>query len=366
MVNNLTRKAIMCAFPAFVIAGSANALDVKVSGYVKLDATYDTDQRQGDFTYAATLSTGDEGDTKEGGFNMHARESRIKFTASGNGYTAVIEGDFFGAAGGENVSNSNGLRQRLAFVKTGNWLFGQSWSNFMDFMTWPTTLDFAGSPGVSFIRQAQIRYTNAGFSAALENPEARIVDATNTSLTSVDPLPDVTFKYRSDGDHMGFHASTVIRSIEADLGADTESVTAIGAQAGIVFKTDSGGKFGLKVIAGEPGRYQQEKFFFPDVILIDGDLEVIESTSFQLSYGQTLSNGSFNLGYGQLDIDDEFEAQVATVGGFETVSEFHINRIWNVGKNMQYGIEVGYGEREDFSGDDGDNTRVQFSAKYSF
>ncbi|MGH1484615.1 MAG: DcaP family trimeric outer membrane transporter [Cellvibrionaceae bacterium] len=366
MVNHLPRKVMLCTLPLLMASGAINAAEVNISGYVKLDAIYDTDQRQGDLSFANQLETGDAADSEEGGFRMHARESRIRLTGSHSDSKVVIEGDFFGSGGNEAVSNSRGFRLRHAYGQHGNWTIGQNWSTFMDFMTYPKTLDFGTQPGVSFIRQAQIRYTSGNFSVALENPEASIRDASNVALTSVDPLPDVIAKYRSEGDKFGFYAAALLRDIEADLGDETESANATALHAGLVFKTGSGGRLGLNIITGQPGRYQQEKWSFADAILIDGDLEVIESTSFQLTYKHKLSNGSFNISYSELEIDDEHEAEVVAVGGFETVSEFHINRIWAVGKKIEYGIEVGLGEREEFSGDDGDNTRIQFSAKYKF
>jgi len=365
-MKNSIKNIAVCAFPLLVCATSAHALDVKISGYAKLDMTYDADQRQGDFAYAGGLNTGAAADTAEGGFNAHARESRIRFDAVHNDYKVVAEGDFFGNGGNEFVSNSNNFRIRSFYGQSGNWLAGQTWSTFMDFMNWPGTLDFAGTPGQSFIRQGQLRYSSGGLSVALENPQAGIRDLAGETITSTDPLPDLVVKYRKEGDRFGFYAAGLVKNVEADLGADTVSTTASALHAGAVLKTGSGGRLGLSFIAGSPGRYQQDKFFFPDFLLVNGDVEAIDSTAVQFTYNQPLSNGSMNFTYAKLDIDDEFASGIATIGGFETASEVSINRVWSAGENVSYGLELGYGEREDFSGETGDNTRLQFSAKYKF
>lgn len=366
MVNHFSRKMVLFTLPLLMASGATHAVEIGVSGYAKIDTIYDTDQRQGDLSFANQLETGASADSEEGGFRQHARESRIRLTATDTDFKVVAEGDFFGAGGNEVVSNSNTFRLRHFYGQSGRWTAGQNWSTFMDFMSFPTVLDFGTGPGVSFIRQSQIRYTNGGFSFALENPETTIRSSANATLESTDPLPDIVAKYRSEGETFGFYIAGLLKKIEADTGDSTESTSASAIHAGAVFKTSSGGRIGLNVITGEPGRYQQEKWSFADAILIDGELEAIKSTSVQLTYKQKLSNGSFNVSYGKLTIDDEHAAEVTAVGGFETVSEIHVNRIWTVGKNIEYGGEVSFGEREEFSGDKGDNTRLQLSAKYKF
>ena len=344
------------------VKSDANQLDVNFSGYVKLDAIYDSDQDQGDLSFSRGLATGAAEDDTDGGFRIHARESRLRLTADRGEYKAVIEGDFFGGGGNEFVSNSHSFRLRHAYGLRGNWLAGQTWSTFMDFMNFPKLLDFGSGPGVSFIRQAQLRYTSGNLSLALENPETGIEGADST-----DPLPDVVVKYRNEGDTHGYYIAGLFKSIEGRIGGDTESTTAVGLHAGYVFKTSSKGRLGINIITGAPGRYNQEKWAFSDAIVVGDDLEEIESTSYQLTFKQPLADGgSFNIDYGLLTIDDEFENEIVAIGGYEEVSEFHINRIWHLDDNVDYGIELAHSIREEFSGEDGDNTRLQFSAKYSF
>ena len=344
-------------------------MEVKFSGYAKLDAIYDVDQPQGDLSFANQLETGDATNSQNASFRMHARESRLNITASHEGAKVVIEGDFFGAGGNELVSNSRTFRLRKFYGDHGNWRMGQDWSTFMDFMAFPKSLDFGTNPGVSFIRQALIRYSVNGFAVAIENPESRLADATDTALTATDAVPDLVVKYRKEGSQFGFYGAALLRQLEAEVDAagDTESTFSFAIHAGGVLKLPNGARLGGSIITGSAGRYSQERWSFEDAILINGDLEAIESTALELSYKQPIGNGSsFNAGLGILTIDDEFEEEVAAVGGFDQVSEFFANYIHKLSEKVEMGVELSYGERENFDGTDGDNTRLQFSGKYSF
>src|SRR3546814_10282620 len=77
--------------------------------------------------------------------------------------------------GNEVSTNTHGLTLRQAFVTWNNWLAGQAWSNFQDVAALPEAVDFVGvTEGTTFVRQAQIRYTNGPFSVALENPHTTV------------------------------------------------------------------------------------------------------------------------------------------------------------------------------------------------
>ena len=71
-----------------------------------------------------------------------------------------FEGDFFGSGGNQIFSNSTSFRLRHAFGSVGGLLAGQTWSNFMPIESYPGTVDFNGPAGLTFIRQAQLRYTH--------------------------------------------------------------------------------------------------------------------------------------------------------------------------------------------------------------
>ena len=185
--------------------------EFEISGYVKGDFIFDTQEGAGDFFVTESLTTDDAGD--ESRFRAHARQSRLRFktftTTDWGELTTHIEGDFFGGGGNEAFSNSNPFRLRHATATIGGLRVGQYWTNFMPIESYPATVDFQGPAGIPFIRQMQVRYThdvtgNLSLSGSLENSEFSGRD-TNGFLTEsinlgiragVDKAPDLTLAAR--------------------------------------------------------------------------------------------------------------------------------------------------------------------------
>src|SRR5689334_19303444 len=169
---------------SFKIPGSDTS--VTLGGYVKFDAIL-SDKSTG------VDSVGDQqlninlvpvgptaGQHKKDQVTLHARQTRLSLgtstpTAYGN-LTTYIEGDFFGADGNESVTNSNGFRIRHAYGSLGNLSAGQYWTNVFNEQAYPETLDFGGTVGEIFVRQAQLRWTEkfsrGDWSVSAENPES--------------------------------------------------------------------------------------------------------------------------------------------------------------------------------------------------
>lgn len=188
---------------SFLIPGTNT--EFKIGGYVKADFIYDIKQKQGNSINPATLEkklkidpeTKEEQEYDQGEFQAHARQSRVNIST----YTPTplgelitfIETDFYGAGGNQNQSNSYGVRLRHAYGQIAGLLFGQYWSNFGAIDAIPGTVDFYGPEGYTFIRQAQLRWTQMideklKFSVSLENPEAN----QNFGGKFLDKLPDGT------------------------------------------------------------------------------------------------------------------------------------------------------------------------------
>ena len=125
----------------------AGDTQVTLSGYVKADFISDSGNDLGDSFGASGIPVdGAEGD---GNFRIHARQTRFRIKsesdlASGKKIKTLLEGDFFGGGANEIVSNSSSFRLRHAYLEVGGWGFGQFWTNFMDFIAYPTTVDFFG------------------------------------------------------------------------------------------------------------------------------------------------------------------------------------------------------------------------------
>lgn len=152
----------------------ADEFSLKLSGYVKTDVFYDTQQsvtaREGHlYLYPAPELKDANGNdlNSETSFNFLSVQSRINVTASGTEalgakIKGVIEADFFGNAD----TDVNGFRLRHAYV-TLTWdktslLVGQYWIPMMIVESCPGTVSFnTGAPFQPFGRNPQIRLSQS-------------------------------------------------------------------------------------------------------------------------------------------------------------------------------------------------------------
>jgi len=186
-------------FPgSFKLPGSDTS--IAIHGYTKLDMIYSFDARMGDSFAESTIPGNHSGASDNGPqFRAHARQSRLTIeTRTPTNYGqlgTLIQTDFFGtspgSAGGNNTSN---IRLRQAYGTLGNWLFGQTWTNFTDVSDQAETLDFFGPAGTIIARQAQVRYIYMmgkwQLTGSLENPAGQVgLVAENTAGAPVVFVP---------------------------------------------------------------------------------------------------------------------------------------------------------------------------------
>ena len=165
--------------PSTIMTAANPGTRFSYGGFIKLDAMV-TDTDDGKiadggagrmFYLPASLPVGGEGGSAYTDFG--AQFSRFWFSADhttdgGAKVKAYIEADFFGGSsaglGNETATNTHGVTLRQAYVSWGDWLAGQTWSNFMDTAALPDAVDFVGvTDGTVFVRQAQIRYKYSAF-----------------------------------------------------------------------------------------------------------------------------------------------------------------------------------------------------------
>ena len=218
-LSTAVRRVSMCAATTTLLTttGLVQPLEVKVGGYVKVDAIYDLDQDLGPSLDASVIDT-TPGLPSNPNFQMHAKQTRINVTATQEKVNVFVEGDFYGGQGTELVSNSAHFRLRHAYGKVGNFLAGQTWSTFLD-ATWivsPSTVDFAGPAGaINTVRQTQFRWTvTEGLDLAIENPENQI-----RAEVHADTLPDFVARYASTG-KISWQAAGLLQRFEVAGGAN--------------------------------------------------------------------------------------------------------------------------------------------------
>lgn len=206
-----------------------DSIDVKVYGYVKLDAFYDTREtvngREGHFLlWPAPPDYDAEGvdRAQHGSFNMLAVQTNLGVKVQGpkvlNAETmAKVEGDFFG----QRNDNINLIRLRHAFFqmkwKSTDLLIGQYWNPVFNLGAFPHTVSFTtGTPILPFSRNPQVRVTQHFGNFALmgivqsqrdypsygPNPDNPNLSIANSSFLKNSGLPEfhakLTYDYKKN------------------------------------------------------------------------------------------------------------------------------------------------------------------------
>jgi hypothetical protein len=364
---------------AYTFKDSSGDVEFKVGGYAKLSAIYSgtnsgkLDNTLGRNIYLPTATPVGNGDSYQT-LDLTARESRINFgaktTQGGHKLSMFLEMDFLGTSdGNEIVSNSYSPRMRHFFFTFDNWLFGQTWSTFMDTAALAESVDFLPSPeGIVFIRQAQVRYTAGNVQIALENPESYVTnggtDAANRTDGDVGILPDLTanMKLKVEGGHLRFNG--LFRQISVDQPGIDKSEFGFGIGVSGKIKVGSTDDVRFSANYGDGmGRYTSLGLV-KDGILINGNIETVKSLAISGAYRHVWDEkSSSNIILSMADIDNPNGAAGNENKGSTSIQ---INYLFRPVKQVSYGIMYLGGTRETENGDDGRLNRIQAAAKYSF
>lgn len=350
-------------------------------GYVKLDAMY-SDYSDGnpadgsigrDFYVPSTTPV--NGDSDDGVFDMHAKQTRFYLGTKGNydGHElgGRIEMDFLLSPGGnERVSNSYNPRLRHAFITYDKWLFGQTWSTFQNVGALPDTLDFIGpAEATIFMRQAMIRYTSGPWAIALENNDTTIYPGEDDGRISTDSgsLPDLTGRYTFSGDWGNLVLAGLVRQLKWEDGATDVDDDLVGYGVSVSGKFNLFARDDFKWMANygsAMGRYIGLNFAPGAAAKADGDLDEIDSWSAFGAYRHWWNDKyRTTVQAGYLDVDNPSAA-----GGTANKIAYNgsVNLIYQPVPKFFFGGELKYGYRETENSDDGEFVRFQFSARYNF
>ncbi|MFT3897393.1 MAG: DcaP family trimeric outer membrane transporter [Thermomonas sp.] len=313
--------------------------------------------------------------------DFHAQFSRFWLSADhvtdgGDKLKGYVEMDFFGGgsnalAGNEVATNTYAVTLRQAYVSWNNWLAGQTWSNFQDVAALPDAVDFVGpTDGTTFVRQAQLRYTNGGFSVSAENPQTTvntIATATRTNGTGSNAMPDITARYVTKGGWGHFSAAGLLRQFK--LGDETTS----GAAVSLSGKFNLGAKDDIRWMANYGkglGRYMAFGLG-PDTALdANGELHAVGAAGGFVAWRHVFNpklRGNLMYSASVFDNDKGLAgwnplSELVT----ERASSIHANLIYSPLPKLDVGVEFGYGKRELENADAGDLRRIQASIKYIF
>lgn len=379
--GGLASAALLTAVSAqAVTVGKAGDTTITMGGYVKLDAMF-TDWGDGtvsgssigrDFYVPSITPVG--GTSENTVFDMHAKQTRINFgteTKMGDQkLKSFIEIDFMlSGQGDERISNSYAPRLRHAFLSYGNWLFGQTWSTFMNVGALPESVDFIGNTdGTIFVRQAQIRYTRGPWMFSIENPETTVTDGGRV-VTDDNELPDFVARYNMKSGNLDLVLAGLLRQLTYNDGGtinDTEMGWGISVTGKYAFGNKDDIRFGLNA-GGGLGRYVALNAANGAVVDNNDQLEVIDSLAWFGSWRHHWNQKyRSNFIYSRFDADNN--TALANVGGSTLKATWsgRANLMFDWAKNLTLGGEIALANRENESGADGDMTRLQFMAMYKF
>jgi hypothetical protein len=316
---------------------------------------------------------------RKGDLNIHAKESRVWFktmTPSEFGSLGTfVEMDFLNSdQGNERFSNSYSPRLRHAYANVGNWLFGQTWSTFMNLDSKAETLDFTGSVSEIFMRQPQLRYTQpwegGNVQIALENPETTLTDVKGQRVQpGVDRWPDIVGRVNFQGEIFSTAVAVLARHLRTHgtynaVFADEEQWGLAMTASGNI-KTVGQDNFKWQLNYGDIGRYMVANSVNDGRLGLTGEMDTINLAGIHLAYQHWWSptlRSHWMAGYAKTDEDFQRLDSVAT----QRLWSSHLNLIWSPTPFSKFGIEYLHAYREVENGQEGAINRVQMSGRYDW
>jgi len=389
---------VLCATAATASLARAQAPDAKptmeIYGFGMVDAIADFNQVNPDWYDSlrpSRLPNAPKQFGEDGHFYVSPRQSRfgVKGTlpTSNGDVTGQFEFDMYG------TGKDAGLTTMRPRHMWGQWKWiggGQTNTQFMDIDVFPNTIEYWGPNGMMFIRNAQVFfdvYKKGPSSArvAIEAPGAsgdagQFADRVELqNVRARFPAPDFTGHYRYTGDKWGYvQVGGVVRYIGYDDLLPNDAFDLSGHVWGMGIAVSAGLKPTPKdLLHLQVAQGQGIENYFNDAP-IDVGVKTNPGNTVTPVSGEAL--GDFGLiiyldhtwneqfassvGYSRVDISNS-NAQAANAykaGQYATA-----NLLYTPVKNIMLGGEFQWGHRQNFSdGFSVSDTRIQFSAKYSF
>jgi len=372
------------------IVEAAGGPDVSIYGFVQMDAIYDLNTV--DPAWAATLRPSkipvncpvggplDAGCGKDGNTLFSVRQSR--FGVNGNFPTEAgelhtkFEFDMFGV--GQDAGQTT-IRLRHAYGEMGAFLAGQTNSLFMDGDVFPNTIDYWGPGGMVFFRNIQLRWTpmrsdHAKFAVALESPGSAI-DTGNVANPdgwgSWNHYPDLTAQYHINQPWGHAQVAGIVRWLgyqnptNAGITKSSGHVYGEGINLSGSLKTKGKDQLLAQVAYGKGiANYFNDCCVdvAPNSALNKG--EAVPLLGWLLYYDHYWNEKwSSSVGY---SVQNQNNTGGQNANAFANGAYASGNLLWYPAKGVMMGGELLWGQRQNNNGNTGNDTRVQFSAKYNF
>ena len=279
------------------------------------------------------------------------------------------------------------FRLRQAYGEWGPILAGQTNSLFMDGDLFPNVIDYWGPDGMVFVRNPQFRWTafskgGTKFAMAIEKPSNDIdpgniiaLDpALGANLQNHEPYPDMTAQWRREDSWGHVQISGVVRDVAYDTAATTNN-------------RPKGGRIGYGINLGSSFNLSQQDTLRLGGVYGQGIASYMNDGGTDLAPQQQFPSSALQPRavplYGILAyLDHTWSTQFSSAIGysrsqvsntnFQTQSAYHtgqyasVNLLFTPFKNIMFGGELLWGSRTDRDSSNGDDVRLQISAKYSF
>ncbi|OHX66842.1 DcaP family trimeric outer membrane transporter [Flammeovirga pacifica] len=362
-------------FPgSWPMTGKGN-VRMKIGGYMKNDFVYDMNGTRDKTQFLmSTIPVQGEADYGSTGYvSFFSKETRINLDVrskvNNTPVQMFVEGDFFSATGTQ-------FRMRHAYVKVGNFTFGQTWTNLTFLETLPFIIDFAAGDALFGGRSNQIRYEKNinkhwMFGASIEYLENMGIENPN-ELNGVAqaqlPLISLKFAYNKKDTKLFFGASAA----QLNWTGGPEGVSASTPQLDVVFggvqQIDRKNRISWNVNYGIGSGENILAFIGSNanaVLNQEGQLVAMKSFSALVGYTHNWNEKwSSNLSYAYgwlMDIPDSRDPFALKAGGIT-----HVNLIWQPLKYFSTGIEYMRGSQRTANSSFGVANRIQLMTKFDF
>ena len=363
--NNVKAAQVVSQAKDQRFARTKAGTEVTLYGNIRADLLYQSEGGSADRLYNQINSVPLKGHNESSDqlkSTLAATRLGLDFKTADKDISGKIEVDFLGA--------NDGLRIRHAYFNYGQWLIGQTWSNFAvpDYM--PETIDALGYVGGAVKRDAQIRYTHKF------NAETQLVTALEDSKDALSNMRIPVLSTRLNQSFADRAGALSLRGMvsEKRTVADNELAWGIGLGA----KYDISAKTTLKAdyyhVKGDSSLVSWTNQGFA----IDANKNIMALNQFDsITVGVTQQfnsqwRGTLGYGYMKADENQDYIRYLSDpTKANKTLWQAWANVFYSPKKPLSFGLEYVYGERKAFVAapngqDTGEDNRFNAVAIYNF
>ena len=316
---------------------------VKFGGAIRVEATDDIRSSQGGRTDDATaIPARGTAKAKIGGsLNGSVSGSRLNFGSLSRTEIGEVKTFLEFDLGPEFAP---GFRMRHAYLSTGNWLVGQTWSTVMDMDTVPDELSAGGSVGYGWLRRPQLRYSLKAGDEGRVDLAAEMPAADFTSPNAIRTAPDLVVKYAADPSWGHYALGGMLRYLRSDTGAGEKADSVVwGIVGGLGIKTIGEDMVTLQTVDGNGVGTVLNQGSGLSAAVVNGSFHTFNTYGGTLAYqhywGPKLRS-TLAVGY------DHFSNATDNIGanglGIRSLASLHANLIYSPITAMDIGLEYGY------------------------